>query len=218
MGWSEVATRSHARRLEREGWLKRYPMAAGDGSLFVASLDGVRASGVRARPMRNVTAALWPKHCARAWVAAWLTVRGREMLGYRELLLIPEWSQQLHWWDFDGYHTTNHRPDLVAFVDGVTVPIEIAIHRTTAERAQASLSMHFSWMLYDKTGALMIVCADAAGRDRLQRAAQRAGLLGRLQPRLEVLDGIREQAITASEGQRAVRAGRLDDVSAETSR
>jgi hypothetical protein len=42
MGWSEVAARSHARRLEREGWLARYPMKRGDGSLFVATRRGVR--------------------------------------------------------------------------------------------------------------------------------------------------------------------------------
>jgi hypothetical protein len=41
MGWSEVAARSHARRLEGEGWLCRYPMKRGEGSLFVATRRGV---------------------------------------------------------------------------------------------------------------------------------------------------------------------------------
>jgi hypothetical protein len=46
MGWSEVAARNHARRLEREGWLERVPMLRGDGSLFFATRTGVRMRGV----------------------------------------------------------------------------------------------------------------------------------------------------------------------------
>ena len=42
MGWSEVAARNHARRLEREGWLERVPMLRGEGSLFFATRKGVR--------------------------------------------------------------------------------------------------------------------------------------------------------------------------------
>ena len=46
MGWSEVAARSHARRLEREGWLERCPMTWGDGSLFLATRKGVLMLGL----------------------------------------------------------------------------------------------------------------------------------------------------------------------------
>src|SRR5436305_10508652 len=46
MGWSEVAARSHARRLEAEGWLERQPMTRGQGSLFLATLTGLRMTGV----------------------------------------------------------------------------------------------------------------------------------------------------------------------------
>ena len=45
MGWSEVAARSHARRLEKEGWLARYPMTRGEGCLFVATRTGVSVGG-----------------------------------------------------------------------------------------------------------------------------------------------------------------------------
>ena len=41
MGWSEVAARNHARRLERKGWLERCPMTRGQGSLFLATRKGI---------------------------------------------------------------------------------------------------------------------------------------------------------------------------------
>lgn len=46
MGWSEVAARNHARRLQREGWLERVPMLRGEGSLFLATPKGVWMLGV----------------------------------------------------------------------------------------------------------------------------------------------------------------------------
>ena len=50
MGWSEVAARSHARRLEQERWLVRVPMTRGAGSLFVATRTGVSVAGVDVVP------------------------------------------------------------------------------------------------------------------------------------------------------------------------
>jgi hypothetical protein len=49
MGCSEVAARSHARRLEREAWLARFPMTRGEGSLFVATRTGISVLGLRLR-------------------------------------------------------------------------------------------------------------------------------------------------------------------------
>jgi hypothetical protein len=66
MGWSEVAARSHARRLETEGWLERYPMTRGSGSLFVATRTGVRVLGLNLRPAGPP---------APTWVGAPLRVR-----------------------------------------------------------------------------------------------------------------------------------------------
>jgi hypothetical protein len=51
MGWGRSAVFSHAKRLEREGWLERYPTLRGHGSLLVATSSGVRMTGVApARP------------------------------------------------------------------------------------------------------------------------------------------------------------------------
>jgi hypothetical protein len=46
MGWSLSAAGSHARRLERQGWLERHRMTRGKGSLLVATRRGVRMSGL----------------------------------------------------------------------------------------------------------------------------------------------------------------------------
>src|SRR5438270_10606752 len=76
MGWSEVAARSHARRLEAEGWLERQPMTRGQGSLFLATRTGVRMTAIPLRAASTPAPTWWAHHCACAWAAAWLTVRG----------------------------------------------------------------------------------------------------------------------------------------------
>ncbi len=45
MTWSEVATRNHARRLER-GWLERCPVTRGHGLLFLAIRKGITVLGL----------------------------------------------------------------------------------------------------------------------------------------------------------------------------
>ena len=59
MGWSEVAARSHARRLEREGWLERSPMTWGEGSLFLATRKGVLMLGVPLIPASTPAPTWW---------------------------------------------------------------------------------------------------------------------------------------------------------------
>ena len=102
MGWSEVAARSHARRLEREGWLARYPMRRGDGCLFVPTRVGVAVAGVPVRAPGEPAPTWWAHHCGVAWTAAWLTVRGREFKGGRELLEFDAWSGEISWQDHKG--------------------------------------------------------------------------------------------------------------------
>src|SRR2546421_12938743 len=77
MGWSEVAARSHARRLEREGWLERHRMTRGQGSLFVATRTGVRVAGVSVRAAVAPAPTWWAHLSGRAWAAAWVTARDR---------------------------------------------------------------------------------------------------------------------------------------------
>ena len=53
MGWSLSVAGSHARRLERAGWLARHRMTRGQGSLLVATRRGVRMSGLAVRARRR---------------------------------------------------------------------------------------------------------------------------------------------------------------------
>src|ERR1700758_5457634 len=135
MGWSEVAARSHARRLEREGWLARYPMTRGHGSLFVSTRTGVAVANVPVRAAGEPGPTWWAHHCASAWVAAWLTVRGREMIGSRELLGDKSWSDQVSWRDRKGFHVAGHRPDLVAITaQGGLVSLEVELAPKSIDR------------------------------------------------------------------------------------
>jgi hypothetical protein len=63
------------------------------GALLFATPLGVQAAGADALPLRRPPSAVsWPHHEACAQMAAYLTVRGREMLAPRELLLDDPWS------------------------------------------------------------------------------------------------------------------------------
>ena len=89
MGWGDRVARSHASRLEREGWLERHRMLRGDGSLLVATRRGVRMTGLAVSAPAAPEPTWWAHDCACAWTAAWLTVRGaQEWQGPREVLAI----------------------------------------------------------------------------------------------------------------------------------
>jgi hypothetical protein len=128
MGWSEVAARSHARRLETEGWLERAPMTRGAGSLFFATRTGARVLGVPLIGCTTPAPTWWAHDIACAWTAAWLTVRGREYLGPQELISSTEWAHPLHWQDRSGVKRSGHRPDRVGFLpSGKRVAVEVEL-------------------------------------------------------------------------------------------
>ena len=72
MGWSEVAARHHARRLEREGWLERCPTVRGQGSLFLATRKGVLVLGLPLIAATTPARTWWAHDSGCAWTAAWL--------------------------------------------------------------------------------------------------------------------------------------------------
>jgi hypothetical protein len=209
MGWSEVAARSHARRLEREGWLERCPMTWGEGSLFLATRKGVLVLGVPLIPASTPAAMWWAHDSACAWAAAWLTVRGRSFLGQREVLSRPDWSGELHWCDRNSFKRSGHRPDLVALV-GSGVAVEVELAGKSRPRLDAILGLHASWITSGKSGGVIYICGDEEGQRRVQRSAERVGSFGR-KLRLELLDTIKQQTIVARE---AVRRERADQSSA----
>src|SRR5271163_515142 len=69
-GCSERMLRDHVARLAREGYVRRVPMARGDGSLVVATRRGaMRVGEGRFGALRSVAPASWAHQVACAWVA-----------------------------------------------------------------------------------------------------------------------------------------------------
>jgi hypothetical protein len=210
MGWSEVAARSHARRLEREGWLERCPMTWGEGSLFLATRKGVLMLGVLLIAASTPAPTSWAHDSACAWTAAWLTVRGRMFLGQREVLSRPEWSGQLHWQDRNSFKRSGHRPDLVALRDSSRFAIEVELAGKSRPRLDAILKLHDDWIRGGKIGGAIYICGNEEGQRRVERSAQRVAPFGR-KLRLELLDTIKQETIAA---RGAVRGERADQSSA----
>jgi hypothetical protein len=203
MGWSEVAARSHARRLEDARWLARYPMTRGDGSLFLATRAGVRVLGLPVRPAVAPAPTWWAHHCACAWTAAYLDLREREYLGDRELIQDPGWSAQIAWTDGKGAHQAGHRPDIVAWTAaGGTIPIEVELAQKSAARLKGILRMYRQSRNQGNTSGVLYVCGGQDGADRIARAGE--AIMGPDRPGIGIrlLDDVRADAIARGEQRR----------------
>src|SRR5207302_3341701 len=139
MGWSEVAARNHARRLEREGWLERVPMLRGDGSLFFVTRKGVRMLDVALIGCTTPAPTWWAHDVACAWTAAWLTVRGRTYLAPRALLVDKEWSGHLELVHRASGRPLGHRPDFIGIVDDHRIAVEVELAPKSKRRLDATL-------------------------------------------------------------------------------
>jgi hypothetical protein len=203
MGWSEVAARSHARRLEDAGWLARYPMTRGDGSLFLATRAGVRVLGLPVRPAVAPAPTWWAHHCACAWTAAYLDLRERGYLGDRELIEDPGWSAQVAWTDGKGAHQAGHRPDLVGWTtDGEIIPIEVELAQKSAARLKGILRMYRQSRNQGNTSGVLYICGDQDGADRIVRAAEATMGPDRPGIGIRLLDDVRADAIARGEQRR----------------
>lgn len=176
MGWSEVAARNHARRLEREGWLERCPMVRGDGSLFLATRKGIRVLGLALIAASTPAPTTWAHDSACAWTAAWLNLRGRTYLGPREILADPRWSGKLDWLDRHSLKRSGHRPDLVGFLTDKAIVIEVELTPKSKGRLNAILQLHLGWIVARKTHGVIYICGDGEGFRRIERAGERVGL------------------------------------------
>jgi hypothetical protein len=198
MGWVPGTARSHAARLTRAGWVERAALPRGDGSLLFASRLGVQVAKVRAPSAPDPGPTWWAHLSGCAWVAAWLTARGRQMLGPRELLIDDSWSGELS--GLAGPRRTMHRPDLVGVVPGRRpAAIEVELTRKSKPRLRAILGLHARWIATGRSGACVYVCGDAAMRELVISQAALAGLSledGGL--RIELLETIKQLAIAAA--------------------
>jgi hypothetical protein len=132
-------------------------------------------------------------------VAAWLTARGREMLGPRELLIDDSWSGELS--GLAGPRRTMHRPDLIGVVPTRRpAAIEVELRRKSKPRLRAILDLHARWIATGRSGACVYVCGDAAMRELVTSQAALAGL--RLEDgglRIELLETIKRLALAAAD-------------------
>ena len=203
MGWAPSTAYSHAARLVRAGWVQRSATMLSAGSLLSATRPGVAVCQVEALPVwSEPAAASWGHLRACAWTAAWLSARGRVMVGSRELLLDDGWRREVEWLEHSGLRRRGHRPDLLAGMPGAgLLPIEVELARKSTPRLRSILALHATWIAAGKTGAVIYICGTEKGLDRVVKYAGEVGL-GREQNtlRVELLADIRQQAIAARRG------------------
>lgn len=176
MGWSQRIAYRKARQLEQDGWLERQRMTYGDGSLLTITRLGVMRSGVPVTAPPRPAPIWWAHLSACAWVAAWLTIRGRQLQGPREIEADDCLSGEITWRDTRGRHTVRHRPDLAWVTETNPVAIEVELARKSNARLDAILALHARWRSEHKTGGVLYVCADENGRGRIIEMAARHGL------------------------------------------
>lgn len=192
MGWAPGNARSHVARLTRAGWLARVARPLGQGSLYYATPLGVRVAGVDLPAAPAPAPTWWDHHDASAWVAAWLSVRGREMIGPRELIASEAWRAELA--PAPGAKRVIHTPDLIGTIPGhLPAVVEVELTRKSRARLQAILGLYLGWIAAGKIGACVYVCGNADVHKLVLAQAQHVGLGdGRL--RLETLEAIKEIA------------------------
>jgi hypothetical protein len=199
MGWSGATARSHAARLVREGWVARRVMTRGEGSLLVATRAGVRVAGAGVSAAVLPEPTWWAHLRACAWVAAWLTVRGRSMLGGRELLVDGGWRGELVWSERGVLRQSGHTPDLAGGTPGagwVAIEVELA-HKSTA-RLRAIVGLHAGWIAAGRTVGVMYVCGDRRLAERVRALGGEVGLRSESRTlRTELLAEMRGQALAA---------------------
>lgn len=199
MGWVPGTARSHAARLTRAGWVDRAALPRGDGSLLFATRLGVQVAEVLTTPAPDPGPTWWAHLSGCAWVAAWLTTRGREMLGPRELLADDSWSGELR--GLAGPRRVMHRPDLVGVVPAKRpAAIEVELRRKSKPRLRAILDLHARWIAAGRSGACVYVCGDPVMRELVIGQAALVGLSvehGAI--RIELLDTIKQLTLAAAD-------------------
>jgi hypothetical protein len=199
-GWGQSVGYHHAQRLREKGWIERAAMTHGRGALFFATRTGVQVSGVKVRALAGPPSAVtWPHAIACAWTAAWLTARGREMIGPREILKRWDWRGELLWHEHGETRRRSHRPDLAGRLpSGEVLPIEVELSEKSAGRLAAVLGLYASWIRDQRTPAVIYICRTSEVADCVRAAGRVAGLTENAGTiRIELLDTIRRQASDA---------------------
>jgi hypothetical protein len=121
-----------------------------------------------------------------------LTVRGREMVGPRELITDESWHGDLK--EAAGRRRLVHTPDLVGIVPGRRpAVIEVELTRKSKARLRAILGLYCRWISSGKVGACVYVCGNADVYRLVIAQAEHVGLSpadGGL--RVEMLETVKE--------------------------
>jgi hypothetical protein len=147
----------------------------------------------------------WAHDCACAWTAAWLTTRGAEWKGPREVLRDPELKGTVSWNTRTRLHRSGHRPDLAVQGDRAPIPIEVELHRKHRTRLEAILTMYDRWIRDGKITGVAYVCRSEALAHDIAEVAQQVGM-PRSSWRTDLLDDVRAQAAERRSAQAAPAA------------
>lgn len=110
---------------------------------------------------------------ASAWTAAWLTARGRGMVGPRELPRRRDWRGELRWRERGEARKRGHRPDLGGCLpDGTVLPIEVELTEKSLARLDSVLLLHAQWVSAGISPSVMYVCATEGSPSESGRAAK----------------------------------------------
>jgi hypothetical protein len=179
MGWAPSTTFSHAARLVDAGLAESCRLRRGEGSLIYPTRAGVEKTGVFAPVLAGAPApTTWAHLEACAWTAAWLTARGRHVIGSRALLLNDGWKGQLEWLEHDGLRRRAHRPDLLTgqSAEGRLLPVEVELSSKSIKRLRAILALYAAWIAAGRTSAVIYVCGPSELAERIRREAAELGL------------------------------------------
>jgi hypothetical protein len=179
IGWQGSTVRSHVLRLAQAGLIARVPrLNSQGGALLYPTVLGVQMSGVKAVALRRPPAPYtWAHHEACAQLAAYLTIRGRNMIAPRELLLDEGWVGELEWTEHGETRRRRHRPDFIATAaDERTMAIEIELTPKSPERLRAVLRMYVGWLSEGRIDSLLYLVAGERERRLLRRETPRVGL------------------------------------------
>ena len=169
-------------------------MTRGHGSLLVATRRGVRMCELPVSPAPTPAPTSWAHDCACAWTAAWLSVRGRDWRGPREVLTDTELKGEIEWRTRAGTRRAGHRPDLAVRIPAGLVAVEVELERKASTRLRAILALYARWLTEDRVTGVIYVCADEKRAESITAAAADAELPEDAL-RTELLDDVRAQAI-----------------------
>jgi hypothetical protein len=176
MGFGWRVTYSHVERLASVELVER--VYDRGGSVVAITRHGRRLVGAEPAEVRaGATQAFGIVHSrAMSWVAAYLTLRGREWIGERALRRDERWRVPVVWPASRG----THRPDLVSVVDGRPVAIEVELTLKAPRRLRAILLGYEAAIAGGRFSGVTYIAGDEAVMAGVRRAASFAGMGDRL--------------------------------------